>query len=119
MTFDIVDFTANALTGYDFTRKQVLYVLMSRGLECVTDISELTQRDKDLLTADLLRIIYTTASKTSSKSWSHGDASKSVGSQQITDKNHIYEWMIGLYRKWGENPELDSLAGEVQFIDVL
>lgn len=117
--FDIIDYVANKLTGYTFTRKQLEYVVMDRGLQNVTDVTELTQRDKDLLTADCLRIIYTTPTQTSSQSDSHGDYTRSRGSQYISDKKRIYEWMLGLYRKWGEDPFPDDLEGCVQFVDVL
>lgn len=117
--FDIIDYAANALTGFTFSRKQVEYAVMSRGLSDVTDITELAQRDKDLLTADLLRIIYTTPSQSSSQSWSHGDASESEGGQYISDKKQIYQYMIGLYQKWGENPFPEDLEGGAAMYDIL
>jgi hypothetical protein len=102
--FDIVDYAANGLTGYTFERKQVEYAVMARGLQDVNDFSELSQQDIDLLTADLLKIIYTTPTQTASQTDSHGDFTKTRGSQYISDKKQIYEWMMALYKKWGENP---------------
>lgn len=117
--FDIVDYVANALTGYTFTRTQVEYIVMMRGLLEVSDFTELTEKDRDLLTADLLRIIYTTPTESASQSWSHGDASESRGTQYISDKKQIYQWMMGLYKKWGENPFLEDLEGGVEMYDIL
>lgn len=116
--FDIIDYVANGLTGYTFTTKQVRYIVEARGLSDVTDMAELTQRDKDLLTADCLRIIYTTPSQTSSQTWSHGDATETVGGQYISDKKRIYEYMMGLYRRWGEDPFPNDMEGGVDLYDI-
>lgn len=117
--FDIVDYVANALTGFTFTRKQVEYILLSRGLQDVADMSQLTERDKDLLTADCIRIIYTTPTQVGSSTDSHGDYTRTEGSQYISDKRNLYQWMMSLYKKWGENPfpEDLELEGGVQWID--
>lgn len=117
--FDIIDYVANALTGFTFTRKQVEYIVLGRGLQDVMDYSELTQKDKDLLTADCIRIIYTTPSQTGSKTWSHGDATETQGGQGITDKRQLYQYMLGLYRKWGEDPFPEDLEGGVNVYNVL
>ena len=117
--FDIIDYVANALTGFTFTRKQVTYIVLARGLQDVTDLAELTQRDKDLLTADCLRIIYTTPSQTGNNSWSHGDATETQGGIGITDKRQLYQYMVGLYKKWGEDPFPDDMDGCVYAYNVL
>lgn len=117
--FDIIDYVANGLTGFSFTKKQVEYIVLGRGLLDVTDFSELTQRDKDLLTADLLRLIYTTPSLSASHSWSHGDAAESVGGQSVTDKRQLYQYMMALYRKWGEDPGLDEAEGGIDLYNIL
>lgn len=115
--FDIIDYVANALTGYTFNRKQVEYIVMGRGLSDVNDLGQLTQRDKDLLTADLLRIIYTTPSQTGSYTKSHGDYTNSEGAQTITDKAFVRDWMMGLYKKYGENPFPEEIEGGLSWIN--
>lgn len=117
--FDIIDYVAHALTGFTFTRKQVEYIVLARGLQDVTEYSELTQRDKDLLTADCCRIIYTTPTQAGSDSWSHGDATETQSGLGITDKKQLYQYMVGLYAKWGENPFPDDLGGGVDVYNVL
>lgn len=116
--FDIIDFVAYGLTGFTFDRKQIEYIVMARGLADVSDITELTQRDKDLLTADCLRLIYTTPSQGSSKTWSHGDATETDGGQYIADKKQLYTYMIGLYKKWGEDPFPEDLEGGIDMYDI-
>lgn len=117
LKFDIIDYAANALTGFTFTRKQVEYVVLSRGLQDVTDMSQLSERDKDLLTADLVRIIYTTPSQVGSTTKSHGDSTLTEGAMYISDKRQLYQWMMSLYSKWGENPFPEELEGGVSWID--
>lgn len=116
--FDILKF-ASTLTGYDIEKTTLEYIILQRGLEGVTDFAELTQRDVDLLTADCLRIAYTTPTQTASQSDSHGDYTRSRGSQTITDKKQLFKWMMGLYKKWGENPfeDVEDLEGGCQWID--
>lgn len=115
ITFDIITFTST-LTGFNLPKTTLEYIILRRGLTDVTDMSQLTQKDIDLLTADCLRVIYSSPTMSASSSWSHGDATESVGSQTITDKKQIYQWMIGLYRKWGESPFEDDLEGGVSWI---
>jgi hypothetical protein len=115
--FDIIDYAANALTGYSFTEAQVKYVVMGRGLSEVTDMSELTQKDKDLLTADLLRIIYTSPTQSASSTDQHGDYSRTRGSQYVSDKKNIYQWMMSLYKKYGEDPFEEDLEGGVAWLE--
>jgi hypothetical protein len=116
--FDIVDYVANALTGFTFTRSQVKYIVEGRGLADVESVTALTQKDKDLLTADCLRIIYTSPTQSASSTDQHGDFSMSRGSQYISDKKQIYKWMMALYKKWGENPfEDEELEGGLQWFE--
>lgn len=116
--FDILTF-AGTLTGYDIEKTTLEYILLRRGLQDVTSYDELTQRDIDLLTADCLKVAYTTPTITASQSDSHGDYTRSRGSQTITDKRQLYQWMMGLYKKWGENPfeDVDDLEGGVRWME--
>lgn len=116
--FDILTF-AGTLTGYDIEKTTLEYILLRRGLQDVTSYDELTQRDIDLLTADCLKVAYTTPTITASQSDSHGDYTRSRGSQTITDKRQLYQWMMGLYKKWGENPfeDVDDLEGGVHWME--
>lgn len=99
--FNIITWLKNRV-GYDIPQGTIENIVLERGLEDVTDFAELTQKDKDLLLGDLLFYMWTCATQTASKSWSHGDMTKSVGSQMLTDKANIYDLMMSLYRKWND-----------------
>jgi hypothetical protein len=98
--FDLITYMGS-MTGYTFTREQLEGIVTNRGLGDVTSFSELTLKDRNLMLADMLFIIYTTPTSTGSVSKQHGDYSVTVGAMQITDKDNIYKLMTALY----SNPE--------------
>jgi hypothetical protein len=118
MKRDIVTYLSN-LTGYSFTKEQILSVAYNRGFDEETDITTLTLRDRNLLLADLLFIIFTSPSSSGALTKQHGDYSVTIGSTQITDKADICKLMNALY----ENPDkelgqiLSSYTGGVYWVD--
>lgn len=100
--FDIVYWLGNR-TGYGLSREALEVIVIERGLQGVEDYSELEQRDKDLLLADVLFYIWTSPTQTGSTTRQHGDFSYTVGTQIMTDKSNIYAMMMSLYRKWGDS----------------
>lgn len=93
--------------------------VLGRGLQDVTDYADLTERDKELLKADAIEWILTGPSTTASKSWSHGDMTRSVGSEVMTYRDKLYEYMISIYRRWND-PKAetnDAMGGYVQWVD--
>lgn len=108
MDFDIIQWLGNRV-GYDIPRATLENIVLERGLSDVTDFAELTARDKDLLLADLLFFLWSSPTQTASTTWSHGDATRSKGSQIITDKKNIYDLMMSLYGKWND-PMADTVA---------
>lgn len=119
-SFDIITWLGNRV-GYNIPRETLENIVMERGLSDVTDFSELDQRDKDLLLADILFYLWSSPTESASYSRSHGDFSENVGSQKLTDKRNIYSMMMSLYRKWGdamvELIEEVEADGGVQWID--
>lgn len=116
--FNIVNWLKNRI-GYDVPSDKVENILLERGLLNVTDYSELTQKDKDLLLADVLFLLLTSATQTSSKSWQSGGTSMSIGAQMLTGKERFYDMMIGIYDKY-DDPKLniaESLGGGVQWLE--
>lgn len=101
--FDIIAYMGS-MTGYSFERSVLEAIALKRGVADVGSYGELGQRREDLLRADMLFYIYTSPTQSASESASHGDFSRSRGTQSITDKRNIYRIMMGLYRKWGEDP---------------
>lgn len=90
------------MTGFVFDKPVLERIAMERGVAEVTSFEQLTERDKDLVLADMLFVIYTSPTQTSSLSKSHGNFSQTIGSQYISDKKNIYELMMKLYSKWGD-----------------
>jgi hypothetical protein len=95
------------MTGYTFEREALEQIALNRGVSEITDFAELTTRQKNLVLADMLFIIFTSYSNSGSSTKQHGDYSVTVGAKIITDKADIYKLMTALY----ENP--DSELGDV------
>lgn len=105
--FDILSYMSS-MTGFVFDKPVLERIAIERGVRNVTSLEQLTQRDRDLLLADLLFIIWTSPTQSSSISKKHGSFSLTIGSQYISDKANMYDLMNKLYRKWGD-PKLDDL----------
>lgn len=115
-TFDIISYLSS-LTGFSFEKPVLERIAMERNVRCATSIDDLSQRDRDLLLADLLFVIYTSPTQSASISKKHGSFSLSVGSQYISDKRGIYELMMKLYAKWGDE-KADALdEGYLQWLE--
>ncbi len=115
--FDIIRYMSS-LTGYVFDDAVLERIALERNVAEVGSFSELSEKDKDLLTADLLFVLYTSPSKSASISKKHGQFSMSVGSQTITDKDGIYKLLVRLYQKW-EDPkvkELEDMGGGLEWM---
>ena len=115
--FDIIRYMSS-LTGYVFDDAVLERIALERNVAEVGSFDELTEKDKDLLTADLLFVLYTSPSKSASISKKHGQFSMSIGSQTITDKDGIFDIMMRLYTKW-EDPkaeELERIGGGLEWM---
>lgn len=106
-SFDIIRYMSS-LTGYVFDDAVLERIALERNVAEVDSFAEITEKDKDLLTADLLFVLYTSPSQSASFSKKHGQFSQSIGSQTITDKDGIYNLMMRLYQKW-EDPKVEEL----------
>ena len=116
-SFDIIRYMSS-LTGYIFDDAVLERIALERNVAGVASFSDITEKDKDLLTADLLFVLYTSPSQSASFSKKHGQFSQSVGSQTITDKDGIYNLMVRLYQKW-EDPkvkEIEEMGGGLEWM---
>lgn len=116
--FNIVKWLKNRI-GYEVSTEKVEIIVMERGLQNVTDYAELTQKDKDLLLADVLFLLLTSATQTASKSWQSGGATMSIGAQMLTGKERFYDMMMGIYKTY-DDPKFDiaeSLGGYAQWLE--
>lgn len=116
--FDIITYISS-LTGFAIDKSVCERIAIERGVDGVTSIGELEQKDKDLLLADLLFTIYISPNSSASITKKHGDYTQTVGSQTINDKKCIYNTMIALYKKWNDD-KLEAaveLEGGLQWLD--
>ena len=108
--FDILQYMSG-LTGFTFDKAVLTRIALDRGVSEVTDYDELTQRDKDLITADLLLTAYLSPTIWASFTQSHGSYKKGVGSQTMYNKEEILDWIRGIYDKY-EDPMIDQLPDD-------
>jgi len=99
--FDIISYMSS-LTGFSFEKSVLERIALEREVEYIQYIDDLSQKDRDLLLADLLFVVYTSPTQTSSLTKQHGAFSQTIGSQYISDKRGIYELMTRLYTKWND-----------------
>lgn len=100
--FNINSYVAS-LIGYPVSKEAVSRIVTERGLSDVTDWTEISRRDRNLVIADLLMVLFTSPSNTGSRTRSHGDFTTTIGGVIITDKNDLYSLMMKLY----ENPDAE------------
>ena len=105
--FDILQYMSG-LTGFTFDKAVLTRIALDRGVSAVTEYSELTKRDKDLITADLLLTAYLSPNVWASFNQSHGSYKKGVGSQTMYNKEEILDWLRGIYEEY-EDPMLNEV----------
>lgn len=98
-----------SLTGFTFERPVLERIALERNVQDVVSLEDLSQKDRDLILADMLFILYTSPTQTASLTKQHGAFSQTIGSQYISDKRNIYALMNKLYAKWGD-PKLDDIS---------
>lgn len=105
--FDILQYMSG-LTGFTFDKAVLERIALDRGVAEVTEYDELSQQDKDLITADLLLTAYLSPTIWASFTQSHGSYKKGVGSQSMYNKEEILDWLRGIYEKY-EDPMLEMV----------
>ena len=105
--FDILQYMSG-LTGFTFDKAVLVRIALDRGVAEVTEYDELTKRDKDLITADLLLAAYLSPTVWASYSQEHGSNKKGIGSQTMYNKEQILDWLRGIYEEY-EDPMLEML----------
>lgn len=116
----MADFDINAyiegLTGFVFDKTVIDRIALDRGVSEVTSYDQLTQRDKDLLLADILYTAYCSPNIMANYTQQHGAYSKSYGHQTI-DRDEMYRIFMGIYGRYGEEEKIEGIAGIVKWID--
>ncbi|MBQ1761136.1 MAG: hypothetical protein IIZ94_15805 [Prevotella sp.] len=99
-----------------FTEKNFVKIALDRGISPDADVYDetvVTNRERDLLTADL---IYTAVllrpSNTASLSQSHNGFQKTIGSEQDFYQDDKIQYAIRIYKKYGDEKagDLEELA---------
>lgn len=101
----------SSLTNYTFEQHTLERIAMERGVTNVESVEALTRKQKDLILADMLLVLFLSPTQTPSLSKKHGQFSMSIGSQIVSDKDDIYDMMIKLYTRWGDEEKLEDLEG--------
>lgn len=98
----------SSLTMYHFDELILERIAVERGVQDVKDIADLTRKQRDLVFADMLLVLYLSPTETASLSKKHGQFSQTIGSQYISDKDGLLDMIRKLYSKWDDD-KLDDL----------
>lgn len=119
-TFDIIEYLSG-LTGFVFDKAVLKRIALDRDVLDVTDYSELSNKTKDLLRADLMFVAYYSPNVWASSQHSHGSYSKTIGAQTIhaEDKERLYNSFVNIYKKYEDKKleEVSSYEGTLQWLD--
>ena len=105
--FDILQYMSG-LTGFTFDKAVLTRIALDRGVAAVTEYNELTKKDRDLITADLLLAAYLSPTIWASFNQSHGSYKKGIGAQTMYNKEEILDWLRGIYDKY-DDPMLEDV----------
>ena len=109
-----------------FTEKNFIKIALDRGLDPSWDVyddSKVTERERDLMTADL---IYTAVllrpSNTASLQQSHNGFQKTIGSEQDFYQDDKIQYAIRIYKRYNDEKagDLEELAENrrIKFIPI-
>jgi hypothetical protein len=112
--FSIIDYLSG-LTGFILDESILRRIAIDRDVESVENYSDLTERDKDLLLADILFTVLLSPTSLPSHQHQHGQFSMSIGKQEVKDRDALFRMMIRLYRRW-DDPKLE-LVPEVACLE--
>ena len=118
--FDILEYLSG-LTSFVFDKAVLKRIALDRGVLSVTSYSELDDKTKDLLRADLLLAAYLSPNVWASYTHSHGSYSQTTGSQTIyiEEKERIYNMFRKIYSKY-DDAKLEEIGEEytMDFLDI-
>lgn len=119
-TFDIIEYLSG-ITMFTFDKAVLKRIALDRKVQDVSDYSELDEKTKELLRADLLLAAYLSPNVWASSTHSHGSYTKTIGSQTIysEDKERLYNTFVSIYKKY-EDPMLEEVealdSGNLQWL---
>lgn len=110
MASKIIEYLSG-LSGIVFDESVLKRIALDRGVDRIEYPESLSQKQKDLLLADLLWTAYISPVTIPSFSRQHGQFSMSKGQQNISNKDALYREAMRLYHKWGERLDEDVSSG--------
>ena len=115
--YTIIDYMGG-LTGFVFDKSVLTRIAIDRRV-AQKKPADLDQREKDLLTADLLYVAFFGPNTIASQTNQHGTYTRTVGSQQVQDKDRLYDMMVRLYRKWDDDrlEDLEESSSSLQWME--
>lgn len=93
------------MVGFDVAEPTLNSIRINRNIKKGSDISELSEKDKDLAYADLLMWASTnpssyTGSKSSDGGWTQTEASKTL---TVSDKKSFRDMAMDIYKRYGDS----------------
>lgn len=114
--FDIIGYISG-LTGFIFDKSVLERIANERGVASATSYSDIDERTRELMRADLLYTAYCSPNTMASVSHQHGSYSKSYGSQTIMGREKLYEMFMSIYRKYGDPMAQSVGSSNLQWMD--
>ena len=105
--FNIIEYMSG-LTGFVLDEAIYKRIAEERGVKDVVVYEELTQRDRDLILADILYTVYLSGYEIPSFQHQHGQFSTSIGKQTIKDRDSLLALARRLYKKWEDDTVLPT-----------
>ena len=108
----------SGLTGFIFDKSVLIRIAIDRGV-LGKDPADLSQQERDLLTADLLYTAFLSPNTMASRTDQHGSFTRTVGSQTIQSREDIYNMMKRLYRKWNDDKaeEVEASSATLRWLE--
>jgi len=113
--FNIYEYI-EGLSGFVFDKTVIKRIATEREVTEIASYSELTEKQRDLLLADVLFTAYRSPNMMASHTNQHGAYSKTFG-HQIVNREALYGIFSRIYKKYGEEEKLVSLGGVVRWVD--
>ncbi len=88
--------------AFEVSEEALNVILFDRGTEADADVSSLTDRQKELIYADLLMYGWSKPSSTGGEKKAHGGFSHTTKSESFNYRDKWYQMAQAIYKKWGD-----------------
>ena len=111
----------SGLTAYVFDKSILKRIALDRGVLGVDDCSELDEKTRDLLKADLYYTAYMSPNVWASSTHSHGSFTQTIGSQTVynEEKERLFKMFMNIYEKYDDKmlSEVSASDSTLQWLD--